>query len=317
MSLVECIPEALRPRALLSRSYGVRVRKRLFLLALQKLQEGLRRRRKQLLPAMDDSNGTNEFGHIRFNSGQRAGFNFTQHARLWKDAHARLQGDRMFDGLDVVEFHRNVDVYTVLPQHLVDGLSDTEAPIERDEVFSLQITMGHLLSFCQWVQTMAYEDHGLGMPRHDRQRPVQRRKGKDAEIGFVVDDGFDDLVWMQVRQPDLRVRVSLRELLRINAHIVQADGINHRHADGAADKSPLGCDLGLRFFKVIQENHAGIKELLSFGCHHEGPFRPIDELGAELLLELANRLACSGLRNPVRGCTKRKASRPDHIAIQT
>src|SRR6516165_4148053 len=109
----------------------------------------------------------------------------------------------MFDGFDVVEFHRNVDVYAVLAQHLVDSFSDTEAPVERDEVFSLQITMGHLLSFCQRMQTMAYENHGLGMPRHDRQRAVLRRKGKDAKIGFVVDDCFDDLVWMQVRQPDL------------------------------------------------------------------------------------------------------------------
>src|SRR5947199_142787 len=59
------------------------------------------------------------------------------------------------------------------------------------------------------------------------------------------------------------------------------------------------------------------KEFPSLRHHHEWPFGPVDELRADFLLELPDRLAGSRLRYAVRGCAKREASGADHIAIET
>jgi hypothetical protein len=53
-----------------------------------------------------------------------------------EDAHASLDGDRLLDRLDVVEFHHHGRTSPVLAQIAVDRLSNFQIVVERDEVFS-------------------------------------------------------------------------------------------------------------------------------------------------------------------------------------
>ena len=60
-----------------------------------------------------------------------------------------------------------------------------------------------------------------------------------AEIGLVVDHGLDNFVWMQVGKTNLRLRISRRELLCVETHIVKADRVNDRHPHHAAHQRAL------------------------------------------------------------------------------
>src|SRR6516165_5096081 len=116
---------------------------------------------------MDDPDRADQVRHVRWNGGKDTGFDFPQHTRLGQDAHARLERDGMFDGFDVVELHRNVDVHSTLTERLVYCLADAQASIKGDEVFAFQISMGNLPPPGKRMRPVTYEDHRFGVPRHN------------------------------------------------------------------------------------------------------------------------------------------------------
>ena len=146
---------------------------------------------------------------------------------------------------------------------------------------------------------------------------MRRRKRQNAQVRLVIDYSFYNFVRMQIRQSDLRLRISRGELLAIDAHVVQPHRINHGHAHRPAHQRSRRCDFRFRLFEVIQKDEASLKKLLSFRRHHEGSLRSIDQLGAELFLELADRLARCRLRNTMGGSSQREAAGPDNVAIKT
>src|SRR5437867_1308203 len=98
-------------------SPGERSRKsHLLLLALQEFQKGLRGGRQQLLSSVNDTDGTDEFGHVGRECGEDAGFHLPQHAGLRQDAHSGPNRDGVLDGFDIVKFHCDVHTYAVLAE---------------------------------------------------------------------------------------------------------------------------------------------------------------------------------------------------------
>ena len=77
-------------------------------------------------------------------------------------------------------------------------------------------------------------------------------KGKDAQIGPVIDNRFDDLMRVQKRKTDFRLRVTRVELLRVEAHVLQSHGIDHRHAYSAPERFTLLCDFRLDLLVVLE-----------------------------------------------------------------
>ncbi len=72
------------------------------LLALEKIQQFIRRRREQLLTPMDDTDRANQLRHVQRDGGKNTGLDLSQHARLWKDTDAGLNRDGLLDRLDVI-----------------------------------------------------------------------------------------------------------------------------------------------------------------------------------------------------------------------
>jgi len=99
------------------------------------------------------------------------------------------------------------------------------------------------------------------------------------------------------------------ELLHGSAHVVEADGIDRRHADPAGDLLVERPDLVLE--RVIPSNQftAAVEENLPFAGGQQGALRSLDELHSQPVFELADDLTGPRLRNPLSSAAREKLRR--------
>src|SRR5437870_1893008 len=163
---------------------------------------------------------------------------------------------------------------------------------------------------------MADECHRLRAEGDDRQRPILWWIGHDADVRLVVHDRLDDLVRMQALELDADLGVERHEPLQVMAHVMQSDGINGGHADGAVDLGLDRGDLRLRLFPGFEHPAAGQIEALPLGGHGERPTGAVDEAHAQLTLELLDGLAGRRLGDVVDLGAAGEAPEPDDVAVE-
>src|SRR5204863_14085 len=101
-------------------------------------------------------------------------------------------------------------------------------------------------------------------------------------------------------------------------NIIELHRYTHRCSTlpkGLVDSFP-NTQTAVKGLKVIQQDQARFKKFFPFRSHHERPFGPVDELGAQFFLQLAHSLARRRLRDAVGSSSQRETAGPDNVAIK-
>ena len=94
---------------------------------------------------------------------------------------------------------------------------------------------------------------------------------------------------------------------------MQADGIDRRDAHVVRWVHRAACGFPLRARVALHDLAAAAVVARPFRGKHERPLGSVDQLDAEMRLQLIDDLARAGLRNPVFVGSARKATPPDDI----
>lgn len=117
--------------------------------------------------AVNDADGTNEFGRIETYDGERAGGGLALDGRFGQDADAGANLDGLLHGLDVVELHHYSHGDAAAVQGGVNLLADDQVRVERDEFLAVEVFQANACLCCQPMSGWTDEDHLLFLPRRD------------------------------------------------------------------------------------------------------------------------------------------------------
>ena len=96
---------------------------------------------------------------------------------------------------------------------------------------------------------------------------------------------------MEIFQANVCLGVLTAELLDVATHMVETHGVDRRHANAAGHLLVERADLVFDRLVGRQDLAAALVKHLALGRGHQRPLRPLDELHAQSVLELANHLA--------------------------
>lgn len=209
---------------------------------LQQLHEPADGGCEALAPAVNDPDGPDQLVHRRGARDEAPARDFAPHGRLGQDRDARADLQGLLDRLDVVELHGHGRLGAVAAQAAVDRLADRQLRVEGDKVLPVQIVRLDPLLPRQLVVGPADEDHLFAAQRNHADGPVRGGVTHDAQVGFFPFHRVDDLLRMQVLQPDARLRVVGDELADVVAHHVEPHRVDRGHANRPGDLAACGLD---------------------------------------------------------------------------
>ena len=199
-------------------------------------------------------------------------------------------------------------------EHPVELVADDEIGIEADKGQVVEILETDRIPGSERVGGGADEHEGLLAPRLRLEGLRAPRVADEPQIGLATLDRFQHSIGVEVFEADIGPGMEGGELLHRSAHVVEADGVDRRHANPAGDLLVERSDLVLE--RVIPGNQfpAAVEEHLPFAGGEQGALRPLDELHAQPLFELADDLTGPRLRNPVVLSGTGKAPPHDDVA---
>jgi hypothetical protein len=159
--------------------------------------------------------------------------------------------------------------------------------------------MRHLDAVRQRVAGCTDEHDRLLPPRFRLKRARAARVADDADVGLPLLDRLDDAIGVEVFETDVGLGVPAHELLHVTAHVVEADGVDRRHAHAARDLVMQRPDRIHQRIVAGDDLPAAVIERLPLAGRRQGPFGPLDEPHAELRLQLPDDLAGGRLRHAV------------------
>src|SRR5712691_2820940 len=149
---------------------------------LKQLDEPDDRGRQRLLAPMDEADRADEVGQREGHGHERSDPDFLLDGMPRQQADARPDHDRLLDGLDVVEGHRDVELDVALAERAIDGLADRQPGVEGHERLAAEVRGRHRAPARQPVPWMADERHRLRAQRDDRERPILGRIRHDPDV---------------------------------------------------------------------------------------------------------------------------------------
>src|SRR5262245_6263400 len=161
---------------------------------LQELNQLPGYRCQQLLAAVNDSDWTDQLGHVQRHGGNHAIFNLAAHAGFGQDADAGLNGDRLLDGFDVVELHGHFRFDSTLPQRTIDRLANGQVFFKCYKLLVCKVPRRNDFLSRQRVRSVTHEHHAFVVPWNHLQRTMGAGKGQYSDIRLVTHNSLNDLV---------------------------------------------------------------------------------------------------------------------------
>ena len=231
---------------------------------------------------MDDPQRPDQFRAGDPHDAQGAGRQFAADRRLGKQRDPGVDLHRPLDRLDVVELHHDLGLGVVTGQGPVELVADDEVAVEADHARAAQLAEAHLDAVRQRVAGCTDEHDRLLPPRLRLQRARAARVADDADVGLPLLDRLDDAIGVEVFETDVGLGVPAHELLHVAAHVVEADGVDRRHAHAARDLVMQRPDRIHQRIIAGDDLPAAVIEHLPLAGRRQGPLGPLDEPHAEL-----------------------------------
>jgi hypothetical protein len=143
--------------------------------------------------------------------------------------------------------------------------------------------------------------------------PDALRKGDEAEINRVVQDVLVNQVGAAVFDPDVDRGVVVQEFFDVGRQLVQADGVDGRDADGAADDLLHLLQLALQLLIDVEDFLRRLIDALALARQVELLLAAVDHQRLEIALHGARLLAHGRLRDAVQLCRLGEALGLDQV----
>ena len=233
---------------------------------------------------MEDGEGAGEIAALEVDRAKRALLDLLLDGGLRYDGDAVVDLDRALHRLDVVEFHHRLDLEAVLAEDLVDGLARRDVGVEADELLAGHLLHLDLRALRQRMLRVGDEDEVVVAEGNRVDLAVLHREGHEAEVDGVVQDVLVHEIRAAVLDADVDRGEVVQEFLDVRRQLVEADRVNGRDADRAADDLLHLLQLGEEFVISMQNLLRGIINPLTLAGQLELLLAAIDQQGLEVAL---------------------------------
>ncbi len=226
---------------------------------------------------------------------------------LGGDCDAGVDLDSSFHGFDIVEFHNGFDFDLIFAKNLIDRFTRWNVGVEADEFVvreNVHVGSGVARERVLWMangdQTVCSEGDYFDLARFDRKRD-------EAEIDRGVLDVFVDQIRAAIFDANIDGGVVGQKRFDVGRQLVQADTVDRRNANGAADDF-------LHLHQLARQLFVNVEDFLGCGVHSiafagelELLLTAVDEQSVEVLFHGSGLLADGGLGDSVEASGFREA----------
>src|ERR687895_97240 len=279
--------------------------------------ERLRRVGERAAARPHEGDLTRGFESIHLRGRQRAGGELGLDGRAGDEADAVTGSDRALDRLLEAQLEADVEVAQArpgLPELVLDHLADPRSLLHDDQRLVAQLLQGERPSG-EPVSGRADEDHFIAKEGFEHDRSMGTRRPHDAELELALGDELDDALRVEDRQGDLDAGVAEVELAEEQRYDAASGAGRGADPDRAGELAVgLGDDLvDELLLESEQPLCAPVQAPPGLRWLNATP-GAVEELPAETLLERADLLADSRLREPELLGGAREALALDHRA---